>query len=161
VHPDDLIEVDGEAHTVSGHGTPSAETRLHLTVIAAREARAVLHSHSLWNTILSAEYCATGVVEIAGYELLKGLSGVTTHEHRERIPVLRNSQDMRRLSDELADVLDREPAAHGFLLAGHGLYTWGASLSEARRHLEALEFLLQVVGTRLLLPRGRCSQAEN
>jgi methylthioribulose-1-phosphate dehydratase len=30
----------------------------------------------------------------------------------------------------------------GYLIAGHGLYAWGRDLAEARRHLEAFEFML-------------------
>jgi methylthioribulose-1-phosphate dehydratase len=31
------------------------------------------------------------------------------------------------------------------LLKAHGLYTWGADVAEARRHVEILEFLLEVL----------------
>ncbi len=67
-----------------------------------------------------------------------------THEHREWLPILDNSQDMDELAIRLEEILDQRPDAHGFLLRGHGLYTWGRSLSEARRHVEILEFLLEV-----------------
>ncbi len=46
----------------------------------------------------------------------------------------------------MRDVLDEHPDAHGFLLRSHGLYTWGADLPQAVRHVEILEFLLEVVG---------------
>jgi methylthioribulose-1-phosphate dehydratase len=76
--------------------------------------------------------------------MLKALSGVTSHEHRERLPVIANSQDMSRLVRAAEGVLAEHPRAHGFLVAGHGLYTWGGDVREAARHLDALEFLIEV-----------------
>jgi methylthioribulose-1-phosphate dehydratase len=81
-----------------------------------------------------------------GYEMLKGLEGVSTHEHREWLPVIENSQDMIMLSGSVEETLKKHPDAHGFLLRRHGLYTWGKDLSEAKRHIEILEFLLEVTG---------------
>ena len=78
--------------------------------------------------------------------MLKGLEGVRTHEHREWLPIVENDQDMARLSGVVRDVLEQHPEAHGFLLRRHGLYTWGNDLPEAVRHVEILEFLLEVVG---------------
>ena len=86
---------------------------------------------------------------IEGYELLKGLAGVDTHLHREEVPILENTQDYDALSGSLTQVLKIFPDAHGVLLDRHGLYTWGQSVAEARRHLEALEFLFEVEERRL------------
>ena len=76
--------------------------------------------------------------------MLKGLSGVQSHTHRECVPILENSQDYHTLSGEVEKLLLREPGLHGFLLRAHGLYTWGADVAEARRHAEILEFLIEV-----------------
>jgi methylthioribulose-1-phosphate dehydratase len=150
-----LIEVDAEGRVLSGAGKPSAETELHVVLYRARpEARAILHVHTIWNTLLSGQFASRGYVALEGYELLKGLSGVATHAHLERVPVLENAQDYSVLSSELRDVLDRNPGAHGVLLSRHGLYTWGQSVAEARRHLEALEFLFEVEGRRLGGPKS-------
>jgi methylthioribulose-1-phosphate dehydratase len=78
--------------------------------------------------------------------MLKGLAGVTTHEHREWIPILHNTQDWTAAAPAVEALLRDRPEAHAFLIRGHGLYTWGRDLMEARRHLEVLEFLLEVVG---------------
>jgi methylthioribulose-1-phosphate dehydratase len=78
--------------------------------------------------------------------MLKGLSGVKTHDHRELLPIFENSQDLAALSAVVAERLANDPLPHGFLLRGHGLYTWGRDLAEARRHVEILEFLLEVAG---------------
>jgi len=149
--PEGLLEIDLEGRVVSGAGRPSAETGLHLVLYKARPAAgAILHVHTVWNTLLSGIHAGAGHVDIGGYELLKGLSGVTTHEHVERIPILKNSQKYSELMVELEDALKENPATHGVLLSRHGLYTWGDSVSEARRHLEALEFLFEVEGRRVL-----------
>jgi methylthioribulose-1-phosphate dehydratase len=132
-------------------GKPSAETGLHLVLYRARPAAgAILHVHTVWNTLLSGIHEGSGHVAITGYELLKGLSGVTAHEYIERVPILRNSQDYPELTAEFLDALKEYPDTHGVLLCRHGLYTWGESVAESRRHLEALEFLFEVEGRRTL-----------
>jgi methylthioribulose-1-phosphate dehydratase len=141
-----FLEIDSNVKVVRGAGRPSAEALLHLTLVRLRGAGAVLHTHSVWSTILSEAFASKGGLGITGYEMLKGLDGVTTHEHREWLPILENSQDMAALARQFEATLQRHPEAHGFLLLRHGLYTWGRDLAEARRHVEILEFLLEVLG---------------
>ena len=143
----DILEVGDDGTSIgSSIGVPSAETRLHLEIVAARPATAVMHTHSIWGTLLSDRLAPRGGVEIKGYEMLKGLAGVTTHEHREWIPILDNDQDMARLAAKIGAALRDHPACHGFLLRRHGLYTWGATVPEAVRHVEIIEFLLESIG---------------
>ena len=127
-------------------GTPSAETLLHVEIAKRRGAGAVLHTHSVWSTMLSDVYASQGGLSIEGYEMLKGLRGVTTHQQREWIPILDNDQDMVRLARQVGETLGRFEDAHAFLLRRHGLYTWGETLGEAERHVEILEFLLETIG---------------
>jgi len=149
--PAGLLEVDLEGNLVNGEAKPSAETGLHLVLYKARPAAgAILHVHTVWNTLLSGFQAEAGHVAIGGYELLKGLSGVATHEYIERVPIISNSQNYGELTAQLAAALNQYPHAHGVLLSRHGLYTWGNSVSEARRHLEALEFLFEVEARRVL-----------
>ena len=108
--------------------------------------------HSIWNTFLSGRFGQVGFVRLEGYELLKGLSGVSTHVHEERIPIIENTQDYKVLSNHLSFVLRQNARTHGVLLSRHGLYTWGESVAEVRRHVEALEFLFEVEGRRLTSP---------
>jgi len=147
---DDLLEIDVSCKVIAGSGKPSAETSLH-GVIYRRfpEAGAIFHVHSIWNTLLSDRFASEGAVPLENYELLKALSGVETHLHREQVPILENSQDYAGLALGLAEALRKYPAAHGVLLRRHGLYTWGESVAGARRHLEALEFLFEVEARRL------------
>jgi len=144
-----LVVVDHAGKLLEGTGTPSAETGIHVELVRTRGARAVLHVHSVWNTLLSQRFVAEGALAITGLEMLKGLRGVTTHEHREIVPVLANSQDIAALAVEVRRVVEANPACHGILIAGHGLYTWGADLAEAHRHVEIFEFLFEVVGRQL------------
>ena len=123
---------------------PSAETLLHIEIARRRHAGAILHTHSVWTTVLSDRHAAEGGFAIEGYEMLKGLAGVISHEHREWIPIIDNDQDMPRLARRVAETLDEVPAAHAFLLRRHGLYTWGETLEDAERHVEILEFLFEV-----------------
>jgi methylthioribulose-1-phosphate dehydratase len=127
-------------------GVPSAETLLHIEIVKRLGAGAVLHTHSSWNTMLSDRYSADGGFAIEGYEMLKALDGVRTHEHREWIPIVDNDQDMTRLAPVVGEILARDPRVHAFLLRRHGLYTWGRTLADAERHVEVLEFLFETVG---------------
>jgi len=143
--PGDFVTVDERGQRVAGAGRPSDETVVHLAVVTARGAGAVLHTHSVWATVLS-QSAREGEVVLEGLELLKGLSGVKTHDHVERVPVVANTQDYGALATAVRERLAAYPGCHGLLLRGHGLYAWGDDLGEARRHVEALEFLFEVVG---------------
>jgi len=143
----DILEVDERGLPIAAtRGMPSAETLLHLEIVRRRHAGAVLHTHSVWGTVLSGATPERDGLAISGFEMLKGLGGVTTHEHREWIPIVENDQDMGRLSGVVGRVLEEHPAAHAFLLRRHGLYTWGTTLAEAERHVEILEFLFETIG---------------
>lgn len=156
--PNALVEVDGDGRLVAGEGRSSAETLLHLEIARARGARAVLHTHSVWVTILSDRHARAGGLAIWGYEMLKGLEGVATHDHREWVPIVTNDQDMTRLAGSFRSAFERHPDAHAVLIAGHGLYTWGGTIAAAERHVEILEFLLEVLGR---TAEGRHGAGEN
>lgn len=143
--PAHFLEMDNAANVVRGDGRPSAEALLHLAIVHGVNAGAVLHTHSVWSTVLSGSHAAKGGIALEGFEMLKGLEGVRTHKHREWLPILENSQDMVELGDRVSKVLRATPGIHGFLLKEHGLYTWGANLQEAKRHVEILEFLMEVL----------------
>jgi methylthioribulose-1-phosphate dehydratase len=143
--PADFLEMDNAANVIRGHGRPSAEALLHLAIVRGVNASAVLHTHSVWSTVLSGSHASQGGIALEGYEMLKGLEGVRTHKHREWLPILENSQDMVELGDRVSKILQSSPGIHGFLLREHGLYTWGADLQEAKRHVEILEFLMEVL----------------
>jgi len=145
LEPGQIVAIDGSGRVLRGSGNPSAEATLHLAIARARRAGAVLHTHSVWSTILS-DTGADGSLAIDGYEMLKGLDGVHTHEHQERLPIIDNTQDWAAAVLQVEATLRDHPAAHGFLIRRHGLYTWGHNLAEAKRHVEILEFLFEAMG---------------
>lgn len=121
----------------------SAETPLHLARYRAdATVGAVVHVHTVAATVLSRLHAADGVLNLAGFEMHKALRGFTTHETGVAVPIFANAQDTVALAAEVEARLGDTPAVPGYLLAGHGLYAWGETMDEARRHLEGLEFLL-------------------
>ncbi len=153
---EDLVIVGADGKPVGGEAhRPSAESLLHAAVVGETGAGSVLHSHSVWGTLLGERFLEEGALRISGYEMIKGIAGMTSHETELLVPVLANSQDMDALSERVCRVLHMQPAVRGFLIAGHGLYAWGEDLDEAYRHVEIFEFLFQVVGRRESLPPFR------
>ncbi len=148
----DFVLVDESAKVVSAARTsnddktlrPSAEAALHVMLANEYDAGSILHTHSVWSTVLSEKYAAKGAIEISGMEMLKALSGIKTHETSVSIPIFANNQDI----DALAQLArNHKPSLrHAFLVRGHGLYTWGINFEEAKRQIEAIEFLLEVIG---------------
>jgi methylthioribulose-1-phosphate dehydratase len=143
--PDQIVEIDEDRKVLTGSGRPSAEASLHLAIARLRGAGAVLHTHSVWSTILSDDASGDGL-SIEGFEMLKGLEGVGTHEHREWLPIIDNTQDWAAAVPRVEALLQQHPTAHGFLIRRHGLYTWGRDLTQANRHVEILEFLFEAMG---------------
>jgi methylthioribulose-1-phosphate dehydratase len=138
-----LVDLDGRPR---GPGKPSAETALHAQLYRRRPAvSAVVHTHSVPATVLSAHPSAQGGLLINGFEMLKALSGITSHEATVRLPIFPNDQDVARLAAQVDATIADDPSVYGYLIAGHGLYTWGRDVAEAARHVEALEFLLRVI----------------
>jgi methylthioribulose-1-phosphate dehydratase len=138
-----------------GEGQPksSAETLLHVVAAAQPGVGAVLHTHSVWSTLLSDLFFSQGGFEISGYEMLKGLEGVGTHEHASWVEIFENTQDIPSLAEQVRERMNdaADPLLHGYLIRKHGLYTWGRDLEEARRHVEIFEFLFECVARRMVL----------
>lgn len=138
---------------VEGQPKSSAETLLHVVAASQPEVGAVLHTHSIWSTLLSDLFFPQGGLEISGYEMLKGLEGVATHEHTSWVEIFDNTQDIPALAEQVRERINdpADPLQHGYLIRKHGLYTWGRDLDEARRHVEIFEFLFECVARRLIL----------
>jgi methylthioribulose-1-phosphate dehydratase len=138
----DIMVVDLDGQPVATSHRPSAETLLHTQLYKRYpEIGCVLHTHSQTQTVASRLYAGQGHVHLEGYELLKAFAGTTTHETELDLPVYPNTQDMPTLAAQVDATLDKQ-AMWGYLIDGHGLYAWGRDMPEARRHLEAFEFLL-------------------
>lgn len=159
----DMMRLDlaGNAIDAPAPGVlPSAEAGLHLALYRRDPAvGAVLHTHAP-NAVLTTRLRpeAEGV-KLAGYELLKAFSGVTTHDTVLDIPIIANSQDIDALAaaaDQRLDAVDG--VCWSYLVRDHGVYAWGPDLASALRHLEALDYLL---GIELELARlGRSPSEE-
>jgi methylthioribulose-1-phosphate dehydratase len=140
---DDIMVVDLHGNSVGTTTRPSAETALHTQIYRRfADAGAVLHTHSRNQTVASRLYASAGFVRFEGWELQKAISGFTTHESTLDLPVFPNTQDMDVLVAEVDTWIDADKPLHGYLIDGHGIYTWGRDMPETMRHLEAFEFLL-------------------
>ena len=136
---DDIMLIDADANPLDGK-KPSAETVLHTSLYKCfPDIHAVLHPHSLNATLISRLFKSEIVLE--DYELLKALCGITTHESRVVVPIFANDQNIPRLAGLVEQYLDNNAACHAYIIAGHGLYTWGSSVRETLHHLEALDFI--------------------
>jgi len=140
---EDVMVVDLEGRAVATDARPSAETLLHVQIYRRfPNANAVLHTHSRAQTVASRLFAASGLIRFEGWELQKAISGYTTHESALDVPVFPNTQDMNVLVRAVDAWLDAGKPLSGYLIDGHGIYTWGHDMPETRRHLEAFEFLL-------------------
>lgn len=146
-----FLRVDLQGVSLDAGKRPSAETGLHMLMYRRDPAMGcVLHTHSVNATVLSMRMQQ---VALEGYEVQKAFPGVETHEGSLLIPVFPNSQDIPALAREVDAWLEANPQTVGYLIRGHGLYTWGATVADALRHVEALEFLFECYYRQLLLDR--------
>ena len=135
----DIIGVTSSGTVVGGTGKPSFETAIHQVIYARTSAQAVFHVHTVYNNV-AARYAEGRGLEIGDHEMLKAL-GHWGENARVTVPVIPNYADIRRVADAAEQALD--PAVPAFLLVRHGIYAFGESVPDARRHLEALEFLFE------------------
>ena len=151
---DDVLATDLSGNSLEPGKKPSAETLLHTQLYSWRpEIGAVLHTHSVNATVLS-RLTPGDSIEFEDYELQKAFSGVSTHESTVRVPIFDNDQDIERLAAKVQPWLEAHPDCVGYLIRGHGQYTWGARMSDALRQIEAFEFLFECeLKTRAVLNR--------
>lgn len=136
---EDIMLIDSTGQSLDGK-KPSAETLLHTSIYRRfPQAKSVLHPHSI-NAMLASRLFKDEIV-LENYELLKALAGIDTHETRIKIPIFPNDQDIPRLAAVVEDYLDKHGVIYAYIIASHGFYTWGASITDSLRHLEALEYL--------------------
>ncbi|WP_347927704.1 methylthioribulose 1-phosphate dehydratase [Pseudomonas helvetica] len=140
---DDVLATDMSGSSLEPGKKPSAETLLHTQLYNWRaDIGAVLHTHSVNATVLS-RLLQSPVITFEDYELQKAFSGISTHESKVRVPIFDNDQDIERLASKVQPWLDDHPDCVGYLIRGHGLYTWGPKMSDALRQIEAFEFLFE------------------
>lgn len=136
---DDIMLINAKGESLDGK-KPSAETLLHTSLYQRYpDVQSVLHPHSINATLVARLFKSEIVLE--NYELLKALAGIDTHDTRITVPIFANDQNIPRLAAEVEQYLVEHGDIHAYVIAGHGFYTWGASVADTLRHLEALEFL--------------------
>lgn len=145
------VDLHGNVHSP---GRPSAETLLHCVIYTLfPNVGAVLHTHSVNSTVLTRLPELDNRMELSGYELQKAFEGHSSHEETITIPVFENSQDITVLAEQSRNWLLQHPDTPAYLIRGHGMYTWGANMDVALRHVEAMEFLMQCEMQRLAMIR--------
>src|SRR2546429_5221376 len=92
LRPEQFLEMDETANVIRGNGRPSAEALLHLAIVRSVDAGAVLHTHSVWSTVLSGTHARHGAIALEGYEMLKGVGGGGRHKNPEGVPILGKTQ---------------------------------------------------------------------
>ncbi|MCP5326653.1 MAG: methylthioribulose 1-phosphate dehydratase [Oceanospirillaceae bacterium] len=141
LQPEDILVVDMQGKALT-NGKPSAETLLHTQLYQhAANIGAVLHTHSPASVLISRLLNNENALVLENWELLKALSGINSHAVRIEIPIFENDQDIAALAQKVAAHMAKQPI-HAYLIRGHGIYTWGESMDECFRHLEALECLM-------------------
>ncbi|UZE97330.1 methylthioribulose 1-phosphate dehydratase [Alkalimarinus alittae] len=140
----DVMVVNLEGSPVQSDCKSSAETLLHSVVYALfPEVGAVLHTHSMSATVLSRWMKGENELCLTDYELQKAFPGYESHESTLTIPIFENTQNIDALAAETKAYFKQNPHIPGYLIRGHGLYTWGNTMADCLRHVEAFEFLLQ------------------
>lgn len=148
----DIMQVNNAGESIDGR-RPSAETLLHVGIYRRyATAQVVLHPHSVNATVLS-RICGDKL-RLQDYELLKAFPGIDTHRCALWVPVLNNDQNIARLAEKVDACLDDLETAHGYLIRGHGFYTWGDSIDDALRHVEAFEFLFECELKQQMITKG-------
>lgn len=140
---EDVLATDLAGNSLEPGKKPSAETLLHTQIYNWKpDVGAVLHTHSVNATVLSRLTPSERLV-LEDYELQKAFAGITTHQGCVVVPIFENDQDIANLAANVQVWLERHPDCVGYLIRGHGLYTWGAQMSDALRQIEAFEFLFE------------------
>lgn len=137
----DIMRVDANGVSLDER-KPSAETLLHVHIYRHYpDVQYILHPHSVNATLLS-RLCEQWLV-LQDYEILKAFPGVDTHACTVRIPVFDNDQNIANLATKVDACLAQAADTPGYLIRGHGFYTWGRSMEDVLRHVEAFEFLFE------------------
>ncbi len=133
------ISLDGQPRDSK---RPSAETALHLQIYRREpEVAAVLHTHSVSATIASMGQATT--LRFSDLEILKAFAPIQTHQASISVPVFPNNQDIDQLAATVEGFMATNGTGYAYLIRGHGVYTWGKTIDDCQRHLEALEFLFE------------------
>lgn len=119
---------------------PSAETLLHCAIYGNTRAGCSLHIHTVANNVISEIYGDRGKIDFQGLELIKAF-GLWEEDAVLTIPIIPNHAHIPDLTEEFEKYLSADSGA--VLIRNHGITVWGKDPFEAKKLLEASEFLFQ------------------
>jgi methylthioribulose-1-phosphate dehydratase len=120
------------------HLKPSAETLLHVEIYNKTNAGCVLHVHTIDNNVISELYGDAKEVAFTGQEIIKAF-GLWEEDAVIRIPIIKNYAHIPTLAEEFSKHVKGDAGA--VLIRNHGITVWGRDAFEAKKFLEAWEFL--------------------
>ncbi|MBB2479573.1 methylthioribulose 1-phosphate dehydratase [Bacillus sp. APMAM] len=119
---------------------PSAETLLHCEIYQKTNAGCSLHVHTVANNVISEWYSSEKEVVFKGLELIKAFD-LWEENATLKIPIIPNHAHIPTLASEFSHYLQEDKGA--VLIQNHGITVWGKNGFEAKKLLEAAEFLFQ------------------
>ncbi|MFB1081845.1 methylthioribulose 1-phosphate dehydratase [Jeotgalibacillus sp. JSM ZJ347] len=151
---EDFLLVDQHSKPVEDTGLkPSAETLLHQKVYELTDAGCSLHIHTVSNNVISELYAEKGEITFQQQELIKAFN-LWEEDAVLRVPIIENPAHIPDLADLLAAQIEEN--VFGVLIRNHGITVWGRNAFEAKKHLEAFEFLFEThLALRLYTQGGR------
>lgn len=132
-----LVDSDGKP-AEDTHLKPSAETLLHSEIYRRTDAGCCLHVHTVDNNVISELYGDNGKVVFKGQEIIKAF-GLWEENAELHLPIIPNHGDIPLLTTELVPHIHGDSGA--VLIRNHGITVWGKNAFEAKKYLEAYEFL--------------------
>lgn len=137
--PDDFLLVNENSQAVEETSLkPSAETVLHQRIYEQTNAGCSLHVHTIHNNVISELYGDEGSITFKNQELIKAFN-IWEENGSITVPIVQNHADLPRLAEAVTKQI--QPGVHGVLIRNHGITAWGRNGFEAKKHLEAFEFL--------------------
>ncbi|MFJ7745848.1 methylthioribulose 1-phosphate dehydratase [Peribacillus sp. NPDC097295] len=119
---------------------PSAETLLHTEIYRKTEANCILHVHTVENNVMSELYGEVGEVTFRNHEIIKA-TGRWLEDSELKIPIIHNHAHIPLLAETFSPHVVADTGV--VLIRNHGITVWGKSGLEAKKILEACEFLFQ------------------
>jgi methylthioribulose-1-phosphate dehydratase len=149
----DFLIVDDLLRPVEpGSARPSSETVVHARIYEATGCGCVLHVHTVWNNLIAELFSSQGEVVLRDLEMIKGLD-IWEEGAEIRVPIVENLFKLPALAEAVVERIT-DPRVPGILIRRHGLYAWGANPFQAKRHVEAFEFMFEYLLRRWTVGAG-------
>ncbi|MBJ8029812.1 methylthioribulose 1-phosphate dehydratase [Bacillus cereus group sp. N21] len=154
--PDDFLLVDQTGKAVLETDLrPSAETLLHTHIYNHTEAECVLHVHTIDNNVITNVYDKE--ISFSNQEIIKALN-IWEEGATIKIPIIENHAHIPTLGEDFRKHIHDDAGA--ILIRNHGITVWGKDSFDAKKRLEAYEFLFQF-HIKLLSIQGGVSHGAN